>query len=79
MKYYLVGIKGSGIAFWLALFWNIKVDLGVEIAKIDEQYSKEKSRKDLVGAIAGFGIIFVLIVALKIAVPILEVWVKPQI
>lgn len=53
--------------------------LGVKIAKCDEQNSREKAKKDLISAIIGFVIIFVLIVALKIAVPILEQWVKSQI
>ena len=55
------------------------VVLGVKIAKSDEQNSREKAKKDLIGAIIGFVIIFVLIVSLKIAVPILEQWVKSQI
>lgn len=55
------------------------VFLGVKIAKSDEQNSREKAKKDLIGAIIGFCIIFVLIVSLKIAVPILEEWVKSQI
>ncbi len=53
--------------------------LGLKIAKSDEQNSREKAKKDLIGAIIGFVIIFVLIVSLKIAVPILEQWVKSQI
>lgn len=54
------------------------VFLGVKIAKADEQNSREKAKKDLTGAIIGFVIIFILILALKIAVPILEDWVKSQ-
>lgn len=53
--------------------------LGVKLAKADEQNSREKAKKDLIGAIIGFLIIFVLIVGLKIAMPILEEWVKSQI
>lgn len=53
--------------------------LGIKIAKSDEQNSREKAKKDLIGAIVGFLIIFVLMVALKIAMPILEEWVKSQI
>jgi cell division protein FtsW (lipid II flippase) len=37
--------------------------LGVKIAKSDEQNSREKAKKDLLGAIVGFVIIFVLILA----------------
>ena len=53
--------------------------LGVKLAKADEQNSREKAKKDLIGAIIGFLVIFVLIVGLKIAMPILEEWVKSQI
>lgn len=53
--------------------------LGVKMAKSDEQNSRDKAKKDLIGAIIGFLIIFVLIVGLKIAMPILEEWVKLQI
>lgn len=53
--------------------------LGVKMAKSDEQNSREKAKKDLIGAIIGFLIIFILIVGLKIAMPILEDWVRLQI
>lgn len=53
--------------------------LGVKLAKSDEQNSREKAKKDLVGAIVGFVAIFVLIVSLKIALPILQNWVQSQI
>ena len=53
--------------------------LGVKIAKCDEQNSREKAKKDLIGAVIGFVAIFVLIVSLHIALPILEEWVKSQI
>jgi Na+-translocating ferredoxin:NAD+ oxidoreductase RnfA subunit len=55
------------------------VFLGIKIAKSDEQNSREKAKKDLLGAVVGFALIFVLIVALKIATPILQEWVKAQI
>jgi len=53
--------------------------LGVRLAKSDEAGSREKAKKDLIGAIIGFVIIFVLIVGLKIAMPILQDWVGTQI
>ena len=53
--------------------------LGVKVAKSDEAGSREKAKKDLVGAIIGFVIIFILIVGLKIAMPILQDWVSTQI
>lgn len=55
------------------------VFLGVKMAKADEQNSREKAKKDLIGDIIGFGLIFVLIVGLKIAMPILQEWVQSQI
>jgi len=55
------------------------VFLGIKIAKSDEQNSREKAKKDLLGAVIGFALIFILIVALKLAMPILQDWVKTQI
>jgi hypothetical protein len=55
------------------------VFLGIKIAKSDEQNSREKAKKDLLGAVIGFALIFVLIVALKLAMPILQDWVRTQI
>jgi cytochrome c biogenesis protein CcdA len=54
------------------------VFLGLKIAKSDEQNSREKAKKDLLGAVIGFALIFVLIVALKLAMPILLDWAKSQ-
>ena len=53
--------------------------LGVKLAKADEAGSREKAKKDLIGAIIGFVVIFVLIIGLKIAMPILQDWVQTQI
>lgn len=55
------------------------VFLGVKLARSDEAGSREKAKKDLIGAIIGFAVIFVLIVSLKIAMPILQDWVSTQI
>ena len=52
--------------------------LGVKISDAAEQYTREKAKKDLIGAVIGSLLIFVLIIALNIAVPILEDWVKYQ-
>ena len=52
---------------------------GVKLAKADEAGSREKAKKDLIGAIIGFVVIFVLIVGLKILMPILQDWVGSQI
>ena len=53
--------------------------LGVKIAKSDEQNSREKAKKDLIGAAIGFLIIFVLIVGLRILMPIMQDWVRMQV
>ena len=53
--------------------------LGVKLAKADEAGSREKAKKDLIGAIIGFVVIFVLIVGLKVLMPILQNWVSTQI
>ena len=55
------------------------VVLGLRIARADEGGSREKAKKDLFGAIVGFVSIFVLIVGLQIAMPILQDWVQTQI
>ena len=53
--------------------------LGVRLARADEAGSREKAKKDLIGAIIGFVIIFVLIVGLRIALPIMQDWVQTQV
>lgn len=53
--------------------------LGIKLAKSDEQNSREKAKKDLIGAVVGFVVIFVLIVTLKLLMPILQNWVQTQI
>jgi len=75
----LNAILWPAIAVVVAVGSIYRIVLGLKIAKSDEQNSREKAKKDLIGAIIGFVIIFVLIVSLKIAVPILEQWVKSQI
>lgn len=53
--------------------------LGIKIAKSDEQNSREKAKKDLISAVIGFLLVFILIVGLKILLPIMQDWVKTQI
>ena len=64
---------------WPAIGTIYCIILGVKLAKADEAGSREKAKKDLIGAIIGFVVIFVLIVGLKIAMPILQDWVGTQI
>ena len=74
----LDAILWPAIAVVVAVGTIYCISLGVRISKADEQNSREKAKKDLIGAIIGFVIIFVLILGLKILVPILEEWVKSQ-
>ena len=52
--------------------------LGVKFAKAEEQQDREKAKAHLKNAIIGFGLIFVLILALNLSMPILEKWVNAQ-
>lgn len=53
--------------------------LGVRFAKAEDPNSREIAKKNLVGAVVGFLIIFILIVALKLTLPILQDWVEQQV
>ena len=72
----LDAILWPAIAIVVAVVTIYCIFLGVKISKSDEQNSREKAKKDLVGAVIRFVLIFVLILALRIAIPILEDWVK---
>ena len=50
------------------------ISLGIKFARAEEPQEREKSKQHLKNAIIGFVIIFVLVVALRIAVPNLESW-----
>lgn len=51
------------------------VVLGVKYAKAEEPQDREKAKGHLKSAIIGFVLIFVLMLALKLAMPILQDWV----
>ena len=51
------------------------VVLGVKYAKAEEPQDREKAKGHLKSAIIGFVLIFVLMLALKLATPILQDWV----
>ena len=51
------------------------VVLGVKFAKAEEPQDREKAKTHLKGAIIGFVLIFVLMLALKLSMPILQNWV----
>ena len=52
------------------------VVLGVKYAKAEEPQDREKAKSHLKNAIIGFVLIFVLMLALKLGMPILQQWVK---
>lgn len=49
--------------------------LGVKLAKADEPQEREKAKGALKNAIVGYLLIFVLILVLKQATPVLSAWV----
>ena len=51
------------------------VVLGVKYAKAEEPQDREKAKSHLKSAIIGFVLIFVLMLALKLSMPILQNWV----
>lgn len=52
------------------------VILGVKYAKAEEPQDREKAKQHLKNAIIGFVLIFVLLLALKILMPVLSNWVS---
>ena len=75
----IVGLIESLLSPALALVGAIGslycVVLGVKYAKAEEPQDREKSKGHLKNAIIGFVLIFVLMLALKLAMPILQNWV----
>jgi len=51
--------------------------LGLKLAKAEEQQDREKAKTALKNAIIGFALIFILVVALRIAMPIMTEWAAP--
>ena len=50
------------------------ISLGVKFAKAEEPQEREKAKQHLKNAIIGFVLIFVLVVALRLAAPQLTTW-----
>ena len=75
----IVGLIESLLSPALALVGAIGslycVVLGVKYAKAEEPQDREKAKGHLKNAIIGFVLIFVLMLALKLAMPILQNWV----
>jgi len=53
--------------------------LGVKYAKAEEPQERDKAKTHLKNAIIGFVLIFVLILALKLLMPIMQNWVSDQV
>ena len=49
--------------------------LGVKFAKAEEPQEREKAKTGLKNAIIGFVLIFALVVALRIGIPVMTTWV----
>ena len=52
------------------------VVLGVKFAKTEEPQEHEKAKTHLKNAIIGFVLIFILMAALKLSMPVMKTWVK---
>lgn len=52
------------------------ISLGVKYSKAEEPQEREKAKHHLKSAIIGFSLVFILVVALKIAEPLLTDWMK---
>lgn len=63
----LLGVVGSVGAIWV-------IFLGVKYAKAEEPQDHEKARQSLKNAIIGFVLIFVLLVALQLALIVFTNW-----
>lgn len=63
----LLGVVGSIGAIWV-------IFLGVKYAKAEDPQEHEKARNSLKHAIIGFVLIFVLLIALKVAVDSFTAW-----
>ena len=53
--------------------------LGVKFAKAEEPQEREKAKGHLKNAIIGFALVFVLILALNLLLPVMKTWVNNEI
>ena len=72
----VVSIRRVAIPLVAAIGGLYCVLLGVKYAKAEEPQDREKAKQHLKSAIIGFVLIFVLIVALGLATPILIQWME---
>lgn len=71
----LNSLMGPAMAIVGALGSLYCILLGVKFAKAEEPQEREKAKSHLKNAIIGFVLIFVLLVVLKLATPVLSDWV----
>ena len=67
----LIAVVGAAGAIYCVV-------LGVKYAKAEEPQDREKAKGALKNAIIGFGLIFVLLVVLRLLMPIMKNWVQSQ-
>jgi hypothetical protein len=65
----LIAVVGAAGAIYCVV-------LGVKYAKAEEPQDREKAKGALKNAIIGFGLIFVLLVVLRLLTPIMKNWVQ---
>jgi type IV secretory pathway VirB2 component (pilin) len=70
----LNSLMGPAMAIVGALGSLYCILLGVKFAKAEEPQEREKAKSHLKNAIIGFVLIFVLLVVLKLATPVLSDW-----
>ena len=68
-------MMGPALALVGALGALYCVILGVKFAKAEEPQDREKAKRHLKNAVIGFVLIFVLLLALNLAMPALQKWV----
>ncbi len=71
-------LVGPAIAIVGALGAIFVIILGVKFAKAEEPQDREKAKSSLKNAIIGFVLIFVLLVALKAVIPIMQQWINDE-
>ena len=65
----LLGVVGALGAVWVII-------LGVKFAKAEEPQDHDKAKNNLRNAIIGFALIFILLVALQVALTVFNNWYK---
>ncbi|MCL2109109.1 MAG: pilin [Oscillospiraceae bacterium] len=78
----IIGLLGSIFAVAIPLVGAVGgifcIFLGIKLAKAEEPQDREKAKTALKNAIIGFFLIFILVVVLNLALPIMEQWASPS-